>query len=169
MKAIDPPNLEAPYDPYEDLEVYKVVIIWDNDIYTVKHFPILGYETDLALNSLKREFFSFVEDDIGERHLDDVNEVFVWSQESNEEDIAEREELDMNDSATMLSVIASYPVNYGTYQTRYAVKDIEDYLKDHSEKWLKIDTVSFYSMPACAQRYVREWIEEHNATLTTED
>ena len=164
MKEIDPPNLEAPYDPYEELEVYKVVIIWDNDIYTVKHFPILGYETDLALNSLKREFFSFVEDDIG--HALDF---CVWSKELNEEDIAEREEVDMNDSATMLSVIPKYPTNLDDYKVRYYTKDIEDYLKDHSEKWLKIDTVSFYSMPACAQRYVREWIEEHNATLTTED
>lgn len=161
MKAID---LEAPYDPYEELEVYKVVIIWDNDIYTVKHFPILGYETDLALDSLKREFFSFVEHDIG--HALDL---CVWSKELNEEDIAEREEVDMNDSATMLSVIPKYPTNLDDYKVRYYTKDIEDYLKDHSEKWLKIDTISFYSMPACAQRYVREWIEEHNATLTVED
>lgn len=164
MKAIDPSNLEVPYDPYEDLEVYKVVIIWDNDIYAIRHFPILGYETDLALNSLKREFFSFVEDDIG-----NALDFCVWSKESNEEDIAEREEVDMNDSATMLSVIPKYPTNLDDYKVRYYTKDIEDYLKDHSEKWLKIDTVSFYSMPACAQRYVREWIEEHNATLTMED
>ena len=164
MKAIDPPNLEAPYDPYEELEVYKVVIIWDNDIYTVKHFPVLGYETDLALNSLKREFFNFVQDDIG-----DAFDFYVWSKESDEEDIAEREEVDMNDSATMLSVIPKYPTNLDDYKVRYYTKDIEDYLKDHSEKWLKIDTVSFYSMPACAQRYVREWIEEHNATLTMGD
>ena len=164
MKAIDPLNLEAPYDPYEELEVYKVVIIWDNDIYTVKHFPVLGYETDLALNSLKREFFNFVQDDIG-----DAFDFYVWSKELNEEDIAEREEVDMNDSATMLSVIPKYPTNLDDYKVRYYTKDIEDYLKDHSEKWLKIDTVSFYSMPACAQRYVREWIEEHNATLTMGD
>lgn len=164
MKAIDSPNLEAPYDPYEELEVYKVVIIWDNDIYAIRHFPILGYETDLALNSLKREFFSFVGDDIG-----DALDFYVWSKESNEEDIAEREEVDMNDSATMLSVIPKYPTSLDDYKVRYYTKDIEDYLKDHSEKWLKIDTVSFYSMPACAQRYVREWIEEHNATLTMED
>lgn len=164
MNAIDPSNLEAPYDPYEELEVYKVVIIWDNDIYAVRHFPILGYETDLALNSLKREFFSFVEDDIG-----DALDFCVWSKELNEEDIVEREEVDMNDSATMLSVIPKYPTSLDDYKVRYYTKDIEDYLKDHSEKWLKVDTVSFYTMPACAQRYVREWIEEHNATLTTED
>lgn len=153
-------DIAPPSDPLEDLEVWKVAITWDNDLYLIKYVPDLGYKSHEELEAIEREFFHDVMEDIGYKDSNDPSHTFIYSVKFRDEDIADREEDDMEDSANMLSVIPSYPTDNPMFRVRYCRKDIEDWLKNNRKKWLSIEVFEFGRIPAAVQRTIRERIRE---------
>lgn len=160
MMAIDPPNLEPPYDPYDDLEVWKVKIEWDGDEYDVRYIPYIGYSHEM-LDSFKREFHKEVMRYVGYASPS-REQAFVYSILTNNEALEDCWDEGCIDTFTLLFDIPSYP-SEEPYKTRYYKKDIIDWLKNNTEQWCKIDVMNFWDVPEEEQKKIRSFIEEERA------
>lgn len=168
MMAIDPPNLEPPYDPvYDDLEVWKVKIEWDDDEYETRYIPYIGYDSHEMLTAFKREFYADVMMSIGYASPS-LEQGSVYSVLNKSEAILLNEKEGYVDTAALLKDIGSYPADE-PYMTRYSKKEIVDWLKDNTERWRKIEVMDFWDIPEEKQKEIRSFIEEMRATKHLED
>ena len=162
MMAIDPPNLEPPYDPiYDDLEVWKVKIEWDGDEYDVRYIPYIGYDSHEMLMAFKREFYKEVMRYVGYASPSREQE-FVYTVLTNEEALEDCWDEHYLDTFALLYDISSYPCEE-PYKTRYYKKDIIDWLKNNTKRWCKIEVMDFWDIPEEKQKDIRSFIEEERA------
>lgn len=162
MKAIDPPNLEPPYDPiYDDLEVWRVTITWDDDEWETRYVPYIGYGSYETVNNFKREFYREVMRYVGYASPS-REQNFVYTVFTKEELINDCKNEGYEDMVALLSSIGSYPAGE-PYMTKFYKKEIVDWLKDNRERWLRIDVMNFWDIPEDKQREIRSFIEEERA------
>ena len=161
--AIDPPNLEPPYDPvYDDLEVWKVKIEWDGDDYDVRYIPYIGYESHEMLMAFKREFHKEVMRYVG-YPFPEYDDTYVYSRWSKDAllMVIEGEQEDTFDlvSSIPFYLWGNFPDRFGGYYK----KDIIDWLKNNTERWCKIEVMNFWDIPEEKQKEIRSFIEEERA------
>ena len=162
MKAIDPPNLEPPYDSlYDDLEVWKVTIIWDGDEWEIRYIPYIGYDSYEMLDSFKREFHKEVMRYVGYASPS-REQAFVYTVLKKEEALEDCWNEGYMDTFALLFDIPSYPCEE-PYKTRYYKKDIVDWLMNNTERWCKIEVMNFWDIPEEKQKEIRSFMEEERA------
>lgn len=163
MRAIDPPNLEPPYDPlYDDLEVWKVKIEWDGDEYETRYIPYIGYDSHQMLDSFKREFYKEVMGYVG-YPFSEYDDTYVYSRWSKDAllMVIEGEQEDTFDlvSSIPFYLWGNFPDRFGGYYK----KDIVDWLMNNTERWCKIEVMDFWDIPEEKQKEIRSFIEEMRA------
>lgn len=160
--AIDPPNMEPPYDPvYDYLEVWKVTITWDGDEYETRYIPDIGFESHEMLSDFKRDFYREVMRYVGYASPWKEQE-FVYSKLSKEEFMKELLNENETDTFALVFALPSYHAEE-PYRTRYPKSKIVEWLKDNQERWLKIEVMSFWKIPKKEQEEIRSFIDEERA------
>ena len=159
--AIDPPNLEPCDSIYDDLEVWKVKIEWDDDEYDVRYIPYIGYDSHEMLMAFKREFYADVVMSIGYASPS-LDQGSVYSILKKSEAILLNEKEGYVDTVALLKDIGSYPADE-PYMTRYSKKEIIDWLMNNTERWRKIEVMNFWKIPEDQQKEIRSFIEEERA------
>lgn len=158
MLPIDPPC-----DPvYDDLEVWKVTITWDNEEYETKYIPYIGYDSHLMLDDFKRDFYKEVMKYVGYASPS-LEQEFVYSILSRAAIFQECWDNGYADTLALLFDIASYPAEE-PYKIKYYKKDITDWLKDNQERWVKIEVIDFWKVPEEEQKEIRSFIEENKSS-----
>ena len=161
MMAIDPPNLEPPYDPYDDLEVWKVTISWDGDEWETRYIPYIGFDAHQMLDDFKREFYTEVMRYVGYASPSREQE-FVYTVLKNEEALEDCWDEGYMDTFALLYEISSYPCGE-PYKTKYYKEEIIKWLKDNQDRWLKIDVMNFWKIPKDQQKEIYSFIEDERA------
>lgn len=147
---------EPPYDEvYDTLEVWKVTILWDGDEYETRYIPDIGYDSCELLDGFKREFYADVIRSLG--YLSKWTDfVYILNPKV-------FTKVDRLDSAELLASIPSYPWLESSRARMYTKKNVVDWLKDNSERWLKIEVMDFWQIPEREQDKVRDFVEEERA------
>lgn len=162
MKAIDPPNLEPPCDPYDYLEVWKVTITWDGDEWETRYIPYIGYDSHEMLSDFKREFYTEVMGHVG-YPFPEYDDTYVYSRWSKDALLmvieGKREDTFDLVSSIPFYLLGNFPDRFGGYHK----KNIINWLKDNQERWLKIEVMSFWKIPKKEQKEIRSFIEEERA------
>lgn len=163
MLSIDPPNMEPPCDPvYDDLEVLKVTITWNDEEYGVRYIPYVGYDIHPPLDDFKREFFNDVMLEVG-YPFPEIDDTYVYSRWSKDA-LLMAIEGEARDTIDLVSSIpfhffGKFPDHFGGYYK----KNIIDWLKDNQRRWLKIEVTDFWKVPEKEQKKIRSFIEEERA------
>lgn len=140
--AINPPNLEPPYDPYDDVEVIKVEIKWNDDLFAREYIFDFGFEPVDRLTRLKNEFYKHVCNEITQKTIE------YFRQE------------EMIDTAELLEAMER--IRY-IHSEDSGIKSIVNWLKNNENRWLTIEYMDFYDIPSENQKEIRSFIEEERA------